>query len=177
MWLSTVSIKIMKLSQSLRKAKDEHDILNSTNRKSFERSTGVFSEENIHRGRSMSLTFAISVTIFSLWILYEDISTTQGTAPLCVSVYVTKVTQVSVHVWETRVLLCEWTSRRREKAQESREIFRTPEKCPYNLQAGVENGTCARLFKRTSNTSLRMFECMYACVCVRIVHILSSGQI
>lgn len=71
-----------------------------------------------------------------------------------------------------------WMNEASKKAQESREIFRTPEKCPYNLQAGVENGTCARLFKRISDTSLHTSSVhTYVCVCVRIVHILFSEQI
>lgn len=35
------------------------------------------------------------------------------------------------------------------RKKETREILQTPEKCPHNLQAGVEDVTCARLFKRT----------------------------
>ena len=124
-----------------------------------------------------SLTFAISVTIFPLWILYEDISTTQGSAPLCASVYVTKVTQVSVHVRETRCPFVNETRRVEKKHKRAGKFSKRQRNVLTICKQVSRTATCARLFKRTSDTQVYLCRvCTYACVCVRIVHIL-SGQI
>lgn len=107
----------------------------------------MLSGENIHRHKGTPLTFAISVTIFSSWVFYEDTNTAQGTIPLCERVRVIKdYKDQRIHSRNPVFFVYE---KSKGKKKEAREILQTPEKYPHNLQAGVGNVTCARLFKRT----------------------------
>lgn len=130
----------------------------------FWKARQTLSGENIHRHKGTPLTFAISVTIFSSWVFYEDTNTAQGTIPLCERVRIIKDYKNQRIHSRNPVFFVYEKSKGRKK--ETREILQTPEKCPHSLQAGVENVTCARLFKQifdahpTPSTSVS--------VCVRV---------
>lgn len=91
----------------------------------------------------------------------------QGTVPLCKRVRVIKGYK-GQRTLEKPGSLCERESRRREDGG-GRKIFQTPEKCARDRRAGVENGTCARLFGPTIHAAFScafsLSPCVRSCPC------------
>ena len=134
------------------------------NQRSFERSTDALSGENLHRRRRN----VINVCHFGHDFSFVDTLRGHQHHARIRSIVRKRVRYKGYTGQRARsrnsVPLCEWNEASREKAQESREIFQTPEECPYNLQAGVENGDLRSPFQ----TNLRHTSLPMPCVYVRL---------
>lgn len=74
-------------------------------------------KRDLRRERGAPLTFAISVTIFSLWNFTRTHWAEQGTVSLCKRVRIIKRLQRSAYTYEKLGSLCEWKNQR-ERARE-----------------------------------------------------------